>query len=105
MRMNTKIIVPLIILGVGILLWIYLRNGGNEEVEESAERMNKRLNYWQYRFSLWWGTEKIKRSYKYLTCKFCGEKFRIAKNESNPVCPHCKTPLSKKKGKKKDERS
>ncbi len=96
--MNDKMIQLLIILGIGALMWIYLRHGGSEEAEKETQRMNRQLNYWHYKCSLWRNTEKIKRSYRYLNCKHCGQKFRIMKKEKTPVCPYCKAPVHRKKG-------
>lgn len=86
---------------LAVLLLLYLRHGGEEDMDALSSRMAKRLSYWYYKISLWWDTWKIKRSYRYITCEHCGCKNRVNKKQVQCRCCACDQPIIlRKKGKR-----
>ena len=91
----------LCIAAISVLILFYLKHGGEEDMDEAIFRLGQRLSYWNYKFSLWKDTQKIKHSYRYVVCKNCGIKNRIKKKSRSCVCCSCnQTIRQKQKGRK-----
>lgn len=98
---NWKTILGILTAAVAFAAW--LLHGGLEEVDDAANRARQKLSCWYFRFSLWKDTERIRCSYRYITCGKCGYRNRIDKEKGRSICicASCNHEINqKKKGKR-----